>query len=94
MHQTVSDPRWQEEYGRRVAGVMDQLCAADDRIVFWVRLPPMRDGGFDGRVRIMNDIYRDAAEDRPWVTYVDTAPVFGTPTAPTTPPSARATAST
>jgi hypothetical protein len=71
-----SDPRWREEYARRVAGVMD-ILRAEDRIVFWVALPPMRDDGFDGRADIMNDIYRDAAETRPWVTYLDTDPVFG-----------------
>jgi len=71
-----SDPRWREEYGRRVAGVMD-LLRADDRIVYWVGLPPMRDGGFDGRAEIMNEIYRTAAEGRPWMSYLDTHPIFG-----------------
>ena len=71
-----SDPRWREEYARRVAGVMD-ILRADDRIVFWVGLPPMRDDGFDGRAEIMNDIYREAAESRPWMTYLDTDPIFG-----------------
>ena len=68
-----SDPRWREEYARRVAGVMD-ILRADDRIVFWVGLPPMRDDGFDGRADIMNEIYREAAESRPWMTYLDTRP--------------------
>ena len=71
-----SDPRWREEYARRVAGVMD-ILRADDRIVFWVALPPMRDDGFDGRADIMNEIYREAAESRPWMTYLDTDPIFG-----------------
>ena len=71
-----SDPRWREEYARRVAGVMDVL-RADDRVVYWISLPPMRDDGFDGRARIMNDIYRSAAESRPWMTYLDTFPIFG-----------------
>ena len=71
-----SDPRWREEYARRVAGVMDVL-RADDRIVYWVGLPPMRDDGFDGRAEIMNEIYRAAAESRPWMTYLDTHPIFG-----------------
>lgn len=71
-----SDARWRDEYARRVAGVMD-ILRADDRIVFWVALPPMRDDGFDGRADIMNDIYREAAETRPWMTYLDTDPLFG-----------------
>jgi hypothetical protein len=71
-----SDPRWREEYARRVAGVMD-ILRADDRIVYWVGLPPMRDAGFDGRAEVMNAIYREAAATRPWMTYLDTHPMFG-----------------
>jgi len=74
--QSVSDPGWQAEYARRVGGVMDSL-RADDRIVFWIGLPPMREAGFSGRAKIMNAIYRSAAEDRPWMTYLDTVPIFG-----------------
>jgi hypothetical protein len=37
----------------------------------------MRDGGFDGRAEVMNTIYRDAAASRPWMTYLDTRPIFG-----------------
>ena len=70
------DAGWRTEYARRVAGVMD-LLRADDRIVYWVGLPPMRDGGFDRRAEIMNEIYRSAAEGRPWMTYLDTHPIFG-----------------
>jgi uncharacterized protein len=71
-----SDPRWRTEYARRVGQTMDVL-RADDRIVFWVGLPPMRDGGFDGRAQVMNDIYRSEAERRPWMGYLDTRPIFG-----------------
>ena len=76
VRQSVSDPGWAEEYRRRVDAVMDQLYASD-RLVLWVLQPPMRDGEFDARVRIINDVYRDAAEDRPWVELVETAPVVG-----------------
>jgi len=70
------DAGWRAEYARRVAGVMD-ILRADDRLVFWVGLPPMRDGGFDRRAQVMNEIYRQAAADRPWMTYLDTRPIFG-----------------
>ena len=43
-----SDAGWRAEYARRVGAVMD-LLRADDRIVFWIGLPPMREAGFDGR---------------------------------------------
>jgi hypothetical protein len=71
-----SDPGWRAEYARRVGGVMD-ILRADDRIVFWIGLPPMREDGFDGRAEVMNTIYRQEAERRPWMSYVDTHPIFG-----------------
>lgn len=74
--QSVSEPGWQAEYARRVGGVMD-LLRAEGRLVLWVGLPPMREAGFDGRVDILNGIYSGEAERRPWVTYVDTFPLFG-----------------
>lgn len=72
----LGDPGWRAEYARRVGGVMDAL-RADDRVVFWIGLPPMRDSGFDSRAQVMNTIYRSEAERRPWMTYVDTRPIFG-----------------
>jgi hypothetical protein len=74
--QQMSDPRWGHEYGRRVAAVMDQL-RADDRLVVWVTLPPMRDPDFDARGDRINRIYRDEAAARPWVTVVEAADVLG-----------------
>jgi uncharacterized protein len=74
--QSLSDPAWQEEYRRRVERVMD-VVRADGRLVFWIGLPPMRSSDFDAKARIMSGIYREAAETRPWVTYVDTVPLFG-----------------
>ena len=74
--QDLTDPAWQAEYRRRVDAVMD-LVRAEDRLVFWIGLPPMRPGSFDAKARIMTRIYREAAEARPWVTYVDTVPLFG-----------------
>jgi hypothetical protein len=71
-----SDARWREEYARRVGAVMD-ILRADDRLVYWVALPPMRDAGFDGRAEVMNEIYRTEAERRPWMTYLDLHPIFG-----------------
>ncbi len=75
-YQHVSDAGWQREYGIRVAAVMDQL-QADDRLVFWIAQPPMRDGDFDARMDIVNRIYREEASTRPWVEFVETEPFFG-----------------
>ena len=70
------DAGWRAEYARRVAEVMDVL-RAEDRVVYWIGLPPMRESGFDGRAAIMNTIYRDAAASRPWMAFLDTVPIFG-----------------
>ncbi len=70
----VEEPGWQAEYTRRVASIMDQL---QGRLVFWVLQPPMRDGDFNARMRILNDIYRKQAASRPWIEIVETEPLFG-----------------
>lgn len=75
---TVDAPGWREEYGRRVAAVMDEL-QDPHRLVFWVGQPPMRDAAFDRRIGIINDVVATEAADRPWVTFVDTAEVLGGP---------------
>lgn len=74
--QDLTDPAWQAEYRRRVDAVMD-VVRAEDRIVLWIGLPPMRSAGFDEKARIMSRVYREAADAHPWVTYVDTVPLFG-----------------
>jgi uncharacterized protein len=76
VHQRVTDPGWAPEYARRVGLMMDQL-QADDRLVYWVLQPPMRDAEFDERIDIINDVFVTEAEDRPWVEIVETAPLFG-----------------
>jgi len=78
VYQRVSEPGWQREYAGRVAAVMDQLQASG-RLVLWVGQPPMRDGDFDARIRILDEIYRTAAASRPWIDFVDTAPLFAGP---------------
>ena len=70
------DAGWRVEYARRVGQVMDVL-RADDRVVYWVGLPPMRDDGFDRRAGVMNAIYEEEASTRPWMTYLDTHEIFG-----------------
>lgn len=78
VHQRVSDPGWAPEYARRVGDLMDQLRADGDTLVYWVLQPPMRDADFDARIDIIDDVYEQEAEDRPWIRIVDTAPLFGT----------------
>ena len=72
----LDDPRWGEEYHRRVGELMDQL-RADDRLLVWVGQPPMRDGDFAARMAALNQVYAEQAADRPWVTFVAPATVVG-----------------
>lgn len=72
----VADPRWAEEYRRRVGALMDQLRAGD-RWVVWVAQPPMREPGYAARLAIVNQVHAAEAAQRPWVTLVDTAAVLG-----------------
>jgi hypothetical protein len=74
--QDVSDPRWLPEYRRRVGALMDQLRAGD-RLVVWLGQPPMRDAGFGSRMALVNQAAMTEAATRPWVVFVDTAPLFG-----------------
>jgi hypothetical protein len=55
--QRVSDPAWDDEYALRVGAVMDLLRDGEDRLVFWVLQPPMRDTDFDARIDIINAVY-------------------------------------
>jgi uncharacterized protein len=66
----VADPRWSTEYRRRVADVMDGL-RADDRLVLWVLLPPMRDADYGARMALVTQAVEAEAASRPWVEPVD-----------------------
>ncbi len=68
---------WAAEYRRRVAGVMD-LLQGEDRIVFWIGQPIMRDSGFSARMARLNDIYIEEAASRPWIRFIDMWPLFST----------------
>jgi uncharacterized protein len=67
---------WDREYRRRVGEAMDELEAGAVR-TYWVGLPPMRDADFDRRMQRLNAIYREEAELRPDITFVDAVPVLG-----------------
>ena len=66
----VADPRWSGEYRRRVAAVMDDL-RADDRLLLWVLLPPMRDADYGARIAHVTQAVAAEAASRPWVVTVD-----------------------
>jgi uncharacterized protein len=66
----MDDPRWSTEYRRRVADLMDSL-RADDRLLLWVLLPPMRDADYAARMAVVTRAVQAEAGSRPWVVPVD-----------------------
>jgi uncharacterized protein len=66
----MDDPRWSTEYRRRVAELMDSL-RADDRLLLWVLLPPMRDADYAARMAVVTRAVQAEAGSRPWVVPVD-----------------------
>jgi len=67
---------WLAEYRSRVATVMDLLDRPGLHTV-WVGLPPMRNRSFDAAMAALDEVYRQEAATRPWITYVDTDADFG-----------------
>lgn len=73
--QTMDDPRWRVEYGRRIGAAMDAL-RAPNRLVLWVGQPLMRDGGYSAEMAQVDAIYQEQAASRPWVVFLDSRPVL------------------
>lgn len=66
---------WVAEYRARVAATMD-LLADEDRIVYWLGEPVMRSSDFDARMALITSVFREQAEHRPGIRFVDTRPTF------------------
>ena len=67
---------WQEEYRRRIGGLMDQV-ASNGRTLILVGVPIVRDPGRSGEYQIINQIYREeAAKRKGRVRYVDIYKLF------------------
>ena len=66
----LGTPAWDEEYRRRVAGVMDLVNNGRRRLV-WVGMPLVGRAELNDVLRRIDPIVIDEAKRRPWVTYVD-----------------------
>jgi hypothetical protein len=67
---------WQEEYRRRVGGLMDQLVS-DGRSLILVGVPIVRDPGRSGEYEIINAVFREeGAKRKGRVFFVDIYSVF------------------
>jgi hypothetical protein len=67
---------WAEEYARRAGELMDLAGRAGAR-VYWVGMPVVHDRARNGSVAAINAALVAAAAGRPWVRYLDVAPLFG-----------------
>lgn len=68
-------PAWLERYHTLVGEAMDTILQGTTR-VYWVGLPIMRDARFTERVIGFNQVYREEAEKRPGVVFVDIFELF------------------
>lgn len=68
----VDTDEWREEYGRRVAEVVD-LLTADGRTLIWVGIPNAKSPEFTKRLEILRDVTLAELENHPDnVVYIDT----------------------
>jgi uncharacterized protein len=72
---------WQDEYRRRVGGMMDQMTGDGKHVLFWIGIPITRNvARSQDHYLLMNDIYRTEAEKRPGkVVYIDIYDMFKAP---------------
>lgn len=76
------DPRWLDEYRRRVALIMETL-AVRGRHVVWIGLPPMESPAYSEQMVALNTIFSsEATRHAPWVSFLDTWDTFSKPGEP------------
>ncbi|HEY1279730.1 MAG TPA: DUF459 domain-containing protein [Acidimicrobiales bacterium] len=73
-----TDPKWLEEYSRRVGQTMDFLMQ-DGRKVIWVGTPNAKDDGFTARLAVLRQAEQQEAAKRPQVSFVDVWSMFQSP---------------
>jgi hypothetical protein len=66
----LGTPEWEEEYRRRVAGVMDLVDNRRRKLV-WVGMPVVSRPELNATLRSIDAIIADEAARRPWVSFVD-----------------------
>jgi hypothetical protein len=71
----AGQPAWRAFYGGLVDEMLD-IFTGEDRAVFWVGSPTLRDAHKDGGVRQVNDVAKDVIRRRPDVTFIDAYDLF------------------
>jgi hypothetical protein len=76
----LGTPEWQDEYRRRVGGLMDEVTKGKVTL-FWIGIPQMRNvPRYETRYKMINQIVREEAEKRAGkVYYLDTAALLAGP---------------
>jgi hypothetical protein len=69
-------PEWQAEWADRLELSLD-LLEADNRHVFWVTQPPMRDSEVDEGIEMINALAEPIIAARPWVSAIEIWELFG-----------------
>ncbi len=72
--QSVLDPRWAVEYGKRVGAAMDVLNAGGRKLI-WVGVPNSRDEAKNAEFAVVRQVTSDEANKR-GIAYVDTWALF------------------
>jgi len=72
------DPKFIEEYRRRVDELMTTLTA-DGRRLIWIGMPPMRDGEYSSAMGLIDQVMAEEASKHPRVVYVDAWAMFSEP---------------
>ena len=67
---------WKKEYSTKVREFVSIVSNNTD-VVYWFGLPPMRDEGFDGRVKILNDIFAEVTDEFSNVIYYPLDGIIG-----------------
>jgi hypothetical protein len=68
--------RWFEIYRSRVRGLLDELTADGDWVV-WIGQPAMRRDDFDAKMQQLNQLYVEELAAYPTAIFVDSRPVMG-----------------
>jgi hypothetical protein len=69
-------PAWKARYAALVAQMLD-ILAGQNRFVYWVGGPTIRDPAIDAGVRQINDVARSVVNQRQDAVYVDAYQLFG-----------------
>lgn len=75
--QSFGDAAWEQEYRRRVGGMMDLAIQKPGRFVIWIGEPQMERADLNAKQVKLNEIYKSEAAKRPGrVSYLDLYELF------------------